>query len=186
MSALPPPRDPAALPRRSRFSRSSSASRFERAAFSTPMRRGDRSVAFRTETRGRARTRCFRDHFGTRLTRMPDRTFNLGHGAARESDRSLPARWVFAKSRERASPWRHGSPLLAAAAEKERARQQARKTWLLERWIRSEVLSSRSRTRDFFDGETDLLHVLCLSVTEQLSGTRVSPCGISRAYNVET
>lgn len=101
---------------------------------------------------------------------MPDRTFNLGHGAARESDRSLPARGSL---RNRGKERRPGG----AAAEKKRA-QQARKTWLLERWIRSEVLSSRSRTR-FFDAETDSLHVLCLSVAEQFSGTRVPPCGIS-------
>lgn len=88
---------------------------------------------------------------------MPDRTFNLGHGAARESDRSLPVRGPL---RNRGKERRPGGRV--------RARQQARKTWLLERWIRSEVLSSRSRTR-FFDAETDLLHVL--SVAKQFSGT---------------
>lgn len=41
-----------------------------------------------------------------RLTRIPDRTFNLGYGASRESDRSLAdlPLWAFAKPRERASP----------------------------------------------------------------------------------
>lgn len=147
MSALPPPRDPAALPRRrrSRFSRSSSASRFERAAFSTLMRRGDRFVL--TDSRARALAA-----FGPpriTLTRMPDRTFNLGHGAACESDRSLPTCGLL---RNRAKERRPGgaSPPRSLRRSRKSMNDPTRKTRLLERWIRNEVLSSRSRTR-FFD-----------------------------------
>lgn len=110
MSALPSPRDPAVLPRRQHFSRFSSF--FERFT----LRASDFFNADATQrsvccvlTESRARTFAAFGLSRTRLTRMPGRTFNLGHGAVRESDRSLPACGLL---RNRGKERRPGSAVL--------------------------------------------------------------------------
>lgn len=92
MSALPPPRSRGPAPP-SPFSFFSLFERFTLRAsgfFNADAAR--RSVVAFQLNRARARALAAFGPLRTRLTRMPGRTFNLGHGAVRESDRSLSAR----------------------------------------------------------------------------------------------